>query len=178
MGEDQKGKRLKRIVFVTVGTTSFDALVRAMDTQAVREELRRRGYTDLLIQMGRGSYIPSKFSGEDGLVAVDYFTFSPTIADYLLSAELVISHAGSGSIFETLRLGKPLVVVVNEDLMDNHQSELADELAARKHLFCSRPQSLGQALRTMDLEALVPYSPGDARPVATHINKFLGFQAD
>ncbi|CAA6664138.1 unnamed protein product [Spirodela intermedia] len=151
MGEDQKGKRLKRIVFVTVGTTSFDALVRAMDTQAVREELRRRG--------------------EDGLVAVDYFTFSPTIADYLLSAELVISHAD-------LRLGKPLVVVVNEDLMDNHQSELADELAARKHLFCSRPQSLGQALRTMDLEALVPYSPGDARPVATHINKFLGFQAD
>ncbi|CAH2050914.1 unnamed protein product [Thlaspi arvense] len=29
--------------------------------------------------------------------------------------------ASSSSIFETLQLGKPLIVVVNEDLMDNHQ---------------------------------------------------------
>ena len=50
----------KKTVFVTVGTTSFDALVKAVDTREVKEELSRRGYTDILIQMGRGSYIPSK----------------------------------------------------------------------------------------------------------------------
>lgn len=32
---------------------------------------------------------------------------------------------GSGSIFETLHLGKPLIVVVNEDLMDNHQKRVS-----------------------------------------------------
>lgn len=33
-------------------------------------------------------------SGEDGSLVVDYFTFSPSIADYMKSASLVISHAG------------------------------------------------------------------------------------
>ncbi len=36
--------------------------------------------------------------------------------------------AGSGSIFETLRLRCPLVVVPNPLLMDNHQAELADKV--------------------------------------------------
>lgn len=35
---------------------------------------------------------------------------------------------GSGSIFETLRLRRPLVVVPNPLLMDNHQVELADKV--------------------------------------------------
>lgn len=36
--------------------------------------------------------------------------------------------SGSGSIFETLRLRRPLVVVPNPLLMDNHQVELADKV--------------------------------------------------
>lgn len=43
---------------MTVGTTCFDALVQADNTTEVKEELFRKGYTDLLIQMGRGSYVP------------------------------------------------------------------------------------------------------------------------
>ncbi|KVI10649.1 Glycosyl transferase, family 28, C-terminal, partial [Cynara cardunculus var. scolymus] len=168
----------KRIVFVTVGTTSFDSLVRTVDTDQVKKELSKKGYTHLIIQMGRGSYIPNKSSGEDGSLVVDYFTFSSSIADYLRSASLVISHAGSGSIFETLRLGKPLIVVVNEDLMDNHQSELAEELAERKHLFCGRPQTLYQVIEALDLDSIVPYQSGDASPVAKLINRYLGFPAD
>ncbi|KAL9235059.1 hypothetical protein vseg_009858 [Gypsophila vaccaria] len=138
----------KRVVFVTVGTTLFDALVRAVDTPEVKKELYAKGYTHLLIQIGRGSYVPSRSTGEDGSIAVDYFTFSTSIADSLKSASLVISHAGSGSIFETLRLCKPLIVVVNEDLMDNHQAELAEELAERRHLFCASPQTLHQTVAT------------------------------
>ncbi|GAB2287347.1 hypothetical protein Dimus_021726 [Dionaea muscipula] len=181
----------KKIVFVTVGTTLFDALVIGVDTPQIKKELYAKGYTHLLIQIGRGSYIPSRevklliltgrgklsenSNGEDGSLAVDYFTFSSSIADSLRSASLVISHAGSGSIFETLRLGKPLIVVVNEDLMDNHQAELAEELADRKHLLCARPQTLHRTLVDMNLESLIPYPPGDAKPVAKLINRFLGF---
>ena len=86
--------------------------------------------------------------------------------------------AGSGSIFETLRLAKPLIVVVNEDLMDNHQSELAEELAERKHLYCARPHTLPQIIAGLDVESLLPYHPGDATPVAKLINHFLGFPDD
>lgn len=60
MGEIDETFKSKRVVFVTVGTTSFDALVRGADSREVREALFRKGYTDLVIQMGRGSYIPSK----------------------------------------------------------------------------------------------------------------------
>jgi beta-1,4-N-acetylglucosaminyltransferase len=42
--------------------------------------------------------------------------------------------AGSGSIFETLTAGKPLIVVPNPLLMDNHQAELGDHLAGMKAL--------------------------------------------
>ncbi|XP_071726019.1 uncharacterized protein [Rutidosis leptorrhynchoides] len=168
----------KTSVFVTVGTTSFDSLVKTVDTDQVKEALLKKGYTHLIIQMGRGSYFPKKSNGEYGSLAVDYFTFSSSIADYLKSASLVISHAGSGSIFETLKLAKPLIVVVNEDLMDNHQSELAEELAERKHLFCGHPQSLYQVIESLDLDSIVPYEPGDATPVAKLINRHLGFPAD
>ncbi|XP_027338886.1 UDP-N-acetylglucosamine transferase subunit ALG13 homolog [Abrus precatorius] len=174
MGNNDK---TKRVVFVTVGTTCFDALVRAVDSNDVKQALFAKGYTHLLIQMGHGSYLPTKSEG-DGSLAVDYFTFSSSIADHLRSASLVISHAGSGSIFETLQLGKPLIVVVNEDLMDNHQSELAEELADRKHLYCASPLTLHQIIADMDLTSLLPYSPGDATLVAKHINRFLGFPDD
>lgn len=62
--------------------------------------------------------------------------------------------------------------------MDNHQSELAEELADRKHLYCAGPQTLQQTITDMDLSSLSPYSPGDATPVAQHINSFLGFPDD
>jgi beta-1,4-N-acetylglucosaminyltransferase len=87
----------------------------------------------------------------------------------------ILLLTGSGSIFETLGLGKPLIVVVNEDLMDNHQSELADELTERKHLFCALPHTLRETVKAMDLNALLPYVPGDTKQVVTRINKFLGF---
>ncbi|KAG2571107.1 hypothetical protein PVAP13_7KG082016 [Panicum virgatum] len=212
------GSRERRVVFVTIGTTCFDALVKAVDSEEVKEALLHKGYTDLLIQMGRGTYMPSKsplaelyFANPllvvfikmtslfDHLRSLYKFSrhlcdkylqiknsktitlvLSATlfIADYIREASLVISHAGSGSIFETLRLGKPLIVVVNEGLMDNHQSELAEELADRKDLFCARPQTLQETVEAMDLNNLLPYIPGDAKQVVTLINKFLGFPVD
>ncbi|PIA28465.1 hypothetical protein AQUCO_06900024v1 [Aquilegia coerulea] len=82
MGEtDDDGVRSGKTVFVTV------------DTQEVKEELSRKGYTHILIQMGRGSFIPTKSAGKNGCLAVDYFTFTSSIADCLKSVSLVLSHA-------------------------------------------------------------------------------------
>ena len=68
--------------------------------------------------------------------------------------------------------------MVNEDLMDNHQSELAEELANRKHLYYASPQTLDRVIADMNLDSIVPYHPGDATPVAKLINRFLEFPDD
>jgi beta-1,4-N-acetylglucosaminyltransferase len=61
MGDiEESVKQEKKVVFVTVGTTLIDALVRTVDTKEVKQELLRNGYTHLIIQMGRGSYTPAK----------------------------------------------------------------------------------------------------------------------
>lgn len=60
MAKEDEDLRTRRTVFVSVGTTCFDSLVRAVDTREVKEELFRKGYTHLVIQMGRGSCIPTK----------------------------------------------------------------------------------------------------------------------
>ncbi|KAL0699897.1 hypothetical protein Bca4012_056019 [Brassica carinata] len=159
--EDGENDDAKRLVFVTVGTTSFDALVNAVVSDNVKEELHKRGYTRLLIQMGRGIYSPPKCDGADGSLAVDYFTFSLSIADYIQSASLVISHAGSGSIFETLKLGKPLIV-----------------RARREEAFVLRSSSHASSDLDEDVESLVRYTPGDGTPVARIIDRFLGFPDD
>lgn len=61
---------------------------------------------------------------------VEVFRFKPNISECMQAADLIISHGGSGSIFESLNLNKPLLVVVNETLADNHQFEIADKLQA------------------------------------------------
>lgn len=48
-----------KLVFVTVGTTKFDALVEAIDDPRVRSCLTAKGFTSLLVQIGHGSYVPS-----------------------------------------------------------------------------------------------------------------------
>lgn len=41
-------------MFVTVGTTKFDALIRAVDQQAFADALVAAGYTRLVMQVRRG----------------------------------------------------------------------------------------------------------------------------
>ncbi|KAI5955626.1 ALG13 [Candida jiufengensis] len=55
------------------------------------------------------------------------FPFSSNIDSYIKISDLVISHAGTGSIIDTLKYKKPLIVIVNDKLMDNHQLEIANE---------------------------------------------------
>ena len=57
------------------------------------------------------------------------------------SADLVISHAGAGTCLEVLRLGKPLIVIVNRSLLGNHQVCCALELS---HIFNIKVELAGK----------------------------------
>lgn len=57
-----------------------------------------------------------------------------TVVCCLVQSYYTPTHSGSGSIMEALSLQKPLVVVINDRLMNNHQTELARQLCKDSHL--------------------------------------------
>mmetsp|Transcript_32034 Transcript_32034/g.55232 ORF Transcript_32034/g.55232 Transcript_32034/m.55232 type:complete len:186 (+) Transcript_32034:577-1134(+) len=149
-------------VFVTVGTTEFDALIRAVDTDAVRNALKERGVTDIMCQIGRGRFKPR----------LPYFDYTSDISPYIRDADLVISHAGAGTIIETLRSHKPLIVVINSALMDNHQIEIAAELSRKGCLtIVEDPSTLPDAI--LGPWARRPLSPPQTARVAAVIRREL-----
>lgn len=63
------------------------------------------------------------------------FPFAPYINDYIAQADIIISHAGTGSILDVLRLRKPLIVVTNQDLMNDHQEDVAAQFEKLGYLY-------------------------------------------
>lgn len=91
---------------MTVGTTPFSRLVRFFDRPSSHE---------IVIQTAEpyeGSYAAC-------------FAFSSSIAERYAWAEIVVTHAGAGSVFTLLESAKRLVVVPNVDRADAHQLDLA-----------------------------------------------------
>ena len=65
---------------------------------------------------------------KDFKIDIEIYRYKASLADDINSAHLVISHAGAGSILESLEANKKLIVVINENLMDNHQLELGKKM--------------------------------------------------
>eukprot|EP00466_Bigelowiella_natans_P008775 jgi/Bigna1/40987/e_gw1.48.72.1 len=103
------------------------------------------------------------------------FEFTPKFKEILAASSLVISHAGAGSITETLHLKKPLLVVVNETLMDNHQIELAEAMCSEGYLFWTNVKGVLEKLSTSNFRKLKPYPKPDAKAFAVLLDKELGF---
>ncbi|XP_062577630.1 UDP-N-acetylglucosamine transferase subunit ALG13 homolog isoform X2 [Saccostrea cucullata] len=121
-----------RSVFITVGTTEFEKLTNAVCSSTVLSTLLNLGYRKVTVQIGRGK--EPTIDRVPG-IEVEIFKLKPNITEDINQADLVISHAGAGSCLETLAANKPLLVVINDDLMNNHQLELAYQLNKDKHLY-------------------------------------------
>jgi beta-1,4-N-acetylglucosaminyltransferase len=115
----------------------------------------------------------SNTSSRELQLPVEWFEYTPSLASYLENAALVISHAGAGSLFETLRMRRPLIAVPNPALMDDHQKELAEKLEDMGHLVSATVEELIEVVGRMDVEALVPYEAGNAKGIVEKINQLL-----
>ncbi|KAI9915935.1 hypothetical protein PsorP6_007545 [Peronosclerospora sorghi] len=141
-------------VFVTVGTTKFDALIAALDTDDCNRILVARGFTSVKMQIGHGEYIPrASFPGLD----LSFYRHDPQYKSDIANADLVISHAGAGSIMDSLALQKKVIVVVNTALMDNHQIELAEAMANQNFCLQTSVQGLEKVLGNGNWNDLQPY---------------------
>lgn len=141
--------KMKQRVFITVGTTDFDQLMKVLDQAEFLQTLKSCGYEQLTIQFGRGLYNPSNAVNEGKLlgIKVDVYRFKPTLDEDILSADLVISHCGAGSILESVKYKKPLIVVINDSLQDNHQLELGDALTEGNYCIATTPSALISAIK-------------------------------
>lgn len=139
------GKKL----FITVGTTEFDELVKVVDTLEFLETASASGFGKLILQHGRGTYEPQILIKEDhGLkIDVEVYRFKPTLDDDMSSADLIISHCGAGSILEAVKNGKDLIVVVNNTLQGNHQTELADAMSSAGYCTSTEPSAVIETLQ-------------------------------
>jgi len=81
-------------VVVTVGSTNFETLIEAMDSEEIVSKLSKLGYSGLHFQYGRGKYKPSVAKSSDSFEVVS-FDFKPNlVTEEFEKASLIISHAG------------------------------------------------------------------------------------
>ena len=145
-------------VFVTVGSTDFDALVQVVDQLAPLLGLQGT------MQIGWGQYVPAN---------APYFRFAPELDSYYERASLVIAHGGLATTMEVLRRGIPLVSVSNADRYDNHQDDLLATLAEEGYLvWCRRLDELRESIELAGRLTTPRYTPPDCT-IHLVIHEFL-----
>lgn len=100
------------MIFVTIGTQlPFDRLVLAMDAWAERNPDVR-----VFAQIGPGAKVPA---------FMEHVEFVPPsqVAGLMRDAELVVSHAGMGSVLTALRYQKPIVIMPRKASIGEHRNE-------------------------------------------------------
>jgi beta-1,4-N-acetylglucosaminyltransferase len=141
------------MILVTVGTQYFDELIDEIDRLAERGLLPQ----PILAQVGLSKRKPRN---------VKYVTFDKNLLETAKKADLIITHAGTGSLCEFIALGKPFIAVVNDTKADNHQLEFLEQLSSL-YDFC-------WICSPKDLEAALPH----ARPATPLSKQASGMLAD
>jgi UDP-N-acetylglucosamine transferase subunit ALG13 len=102
------------LIFITVGTwrVGYNRLVKAVD------ELLSAGIIteELIAQIGYSSYKPRNMT-------VIEFCSPAEFRNLISKARMVISHAGMGTIIETVQQGKPIIVVPRRRLLGEHDDD-------------------------------------------------------
>lgn len=102
------------MIFVTVGSQlPFDRLVKAV----IRWSIENR-YDDVVFQVGPGGYVLNDNRFHE-LLGTDQFN------KYFQEADLIIAHAGMGSILKALEINRPIIIMARllekKEHRNNHQ---------------------------------------------------------
>jgi exopolysaccharide biosynthesis glucuronosyltransferase PssE len=100
------------VIFVTVGTQGpFDRMLRPIDAWAARSHR-----DDVFAQIGRDAWQPTRVQWVESLDA-------PAFRSRIEQAEVVISHAGMGTILTALELGKPILVMPRRAALSEQRND-------------------------------------------------------
>ncbi|CAO3584942.1 unnamed protein product [Absidia cylindrospora] len=167
-------------LFVTVGSTGFDDLVEAATSINFLSNLSTLGFNSLLIQYGSSKDIFLRNTKDltESDIEIQGYDYKTTIEHDITMANLVISHSGSGTILQALRLHKRLVVIVNESLLDNHQTELAQIMATKNYVVYGDISNLVDAVFKASKHHLEPFPEPNVELFAAALDKQMGFTSN
>jgi len=124
-------------VLVTVGSSSFDSLVCAVDSIA-----NLFPNYEFTFQISNGKHTPTNG---------DFFSFSNSFSQYIDNADIIITHAGAGTVFELLEKHKKCIVIPNYERIDQHQSDLASFIEKNSlAIVCHNLKNINQCLQEVE----------------------------
>lgn len=136
----------------------FDRMIRAVDAWAAESG---RG-AEVFAQVGRSEYVPQHFACVDVLTPAAY-------AERCRAADLIVAHAGMGSIITAAEYGKPLLVMPRRgdlrETRNDHQVHTARWLAQQGRVMVAMDTSELTSALTCDLPE--PESAESAGSVAS-----------
>lgn len=149
------------MILVLLGTQPF-SFSRLLDQLLCAKEAGYLNTEQLVIQSGQTT-VPK------GLLDAQIIPFMDR-ANYLQcldEAQIVISHGGAGSVFDTLRRNKPLIVLPRkQDLgehLDDHQQELVDILKAKK--FIISENTISESFKILPAYQFTQYISGQQQVI-------------
>ena len=112
------------MIFLTVGTQlPFDRLVCAVDNWCA--ENKRNDVFGQIADPGSGGYRPCHFEWIP-------FLEPDRIQTHFEEADLIVAHAGMGSIITTLTLAKPILIMPRRAALGEHRND--HQVATAEHL--------------------------------------------
>ncbi|GAA5936485.1 N-acetylglucosaminyldiphosphodolichol N-acetylglucosaminyltransferase catalytic subunit ALG13 [Sporobolomyces koalae] len=175
---------------LTVGSTEYTALVEAFLSPNLISYLASAfGITSVYAQIGN-SALPTGFvigSQRMDNVRLEVTRFASDLEQRVGCCDLVVSHAGAGSILSFLRpssaptQSRQLILVPNDTLMDSHQSDLADEMETKGWAkVCRDPRTLSQTLAELaatqtERQEQTAFPPFDKGKMQKILDQTLGY---
>ena len=151
------------MIFMTVGSQmGFDRMVAAVDAWAGAQAAP----PDVLAQIGNGAYRPRTLRAVQSLTPAE---FNAAVA----GADVLVAHAGMGSVLTALELGKPLVLMPRrgdlQETRNDHQLATARWLATRPGIYVAMDE---QELAGAMAAALAAAGAAGA-PISAHASPAL-----
>ncbi|MBO0332662.1 hypothetical protein J0X12_03495 [Sneathiella sp. CAU 1612] len=131
------------MIFVTVGhELRFDRLIKGLDNWALDS-----GYKDIFAQvaeLGEEGYKPRNFAWQS-------FLDPDNFKSRFEGADLIVAHAGMGTIITALTMKKPLLIMPRKGALketrNDHQIATAEQFARRSGIYVAKDETeLGPVL--------------------------------
>lgn len=117
------------MIFVTLGTQQipFTRIMQMLEQLIIQKQI----HDEVVVQAGYTDYETKNFKCVKFLKEEEF-------QEYIAKASIIITHAGSGALFSSIKSGKKVIAVARlckyGEMIDDHQTELTHKLAEEGYI--------------------------------------------